>query len=97
MPYTILDIADKENVTIEEIRVPFQKNEYIDSLMKSEQYVEANVWSKLIVKELRTCREHVSFFIKFAEEYATEIGDSRRPFSVSTWEKAFEIWEESNI
>ncbi len=22
-----------------------------------------------------------------------EIGDDRRPFTVSTWEKAFELWE----
>lgn len=33
------------------------------------------------------------FFLECVEKYATEIGDTRQPFSVPTWEKAFELWK----
>ncbi len=34
------------------------------------------------------------FFLNYVENYAGEIGDTKRPYSVSTWEKAFELWQE---
>lgn len=95
VPYTILDISDKENVHVEERRVPFDKKEYINSFIKSRQFEEVNVWSKIIIKELRTCREHLFFFLRYVEEYANRIGDNQRPFSVETWERGFELWEKS--
>ena len=93
MPYTILDISNGDNVIVEERRVPFNMDEYIETLRQSEQFVKANVWSKVIIRELKTKREHLFFFLRFAEKYAAEIGDDRRPFSVSTWENAYELWE----
>ena len=95
IPYTILDISNSDHLIVEERRVPFPFNmdEYIETIQKSEQYAKANVWSKVIIKELRTKREHLFFFLRFVEKYAAEIGDDRRPFSVSTWEKAYELWE----
>ena len=92
VPYTVLSIADDGTVSIEEIRVPFDKQGYAEVLRNSEQYTEATVWTKVITKEwLKTC-EHMKFFLEFTEQYARKIGDIRRPFSVETWEKAYEIW-----
>lgn len=94
MPYTILDISDSGNIQVEERRVPFDKEEYIDFLLESEQFDKARVWTKIIAKELKTNREQITFFLKYVEDYATEIGDKQRPFSVSTWERAFALCEE---
>lgn len=94
VPYTLLDISSEGKIEIQERRVPFSKGEYLDVFLQSEQFEKANVWSKVIVKELKTNREHLSFFLWFAEEYAQKIGDGARPFSVSTWERAFELWQQ---
>ncbi len=89
MPYTLLDISDNGAIGVEERRVPFDKENYIDLLLKSQQFANARVWTKIVAKELKTNREQITFFLKYVEEYATEIEDPQRPFSVSTWEQAF--------
>mgnify|MGYP003297066321 CR=1 FL=1 len=94
IPYTIVDLSDADNILIEEIRVPVDKKEYLDNIIQSEQFLKANVWSKVIMKELSTSREHLTFFLRFVEEYAIQIGDTKRPYSVKTWEKAYELWDE---
>lgn len=91
-PYTILDISDTGNIVVEEKRISFDIEEYIDILTNSDQFVKANVWSNIIIHELRTAREHLSYFLNFAEKYAEKIGDKRRPFMLDTWEKAYELW-----
>ena len=96
IPYTLLDISDKGDITLTERRIPFSMEDYIEkTILKSEQYVKANVWTKVIQKELKTAREHLAFFLRFTEKYANEIKDTRRPYALETWEKAFELWEES--
>jgi len=82
---------------VEERRVDFRKEEYISFLLQSEQFVQANVWSQIIIEELRTGREHMFYFLEFVEKYAMEIGDARRPFSVPTWEKAFALWKNQGV
>lgn len=93
IPYTILDISDDGTVVVEERRIPFDVDEYIEVLRHSDQFVKANVWSKVIIKELKTRREYMFSFLEFAEEYAVQTGDVQRPFSVPTWEKAYELWK----
>lgn len=93
IPYTLLDVSKNGKITVEERRVSFDTEKHIALLMQSEQYKEANVWSRIIVKELRTNREHMTFFLRFIWKYAEKIGDERRPFVVETWEKAFALWE----
>lgn len=78
---------------MEERRVAFDTEAYLEAFCKSGQYENANVWSRGIVRELRTCREQMNFFLQFVEEYAQKIGDSRRPFALSTWKQAFAEWE----
>ena len=95
IPYTILDISDVGNILVKEKRILFDMKKYIDVFMKSDQFVKANVWSKVIIQELRTAREHLFYFLKFVEEYADKMNDKRRPFMLDTWEKAYELWSEN--
>lgn len=94
LPYTILDI-ENGLVGIEQIRVGFDLAAYAKTLEDSTQFKEANVWTKVIMKELSSSREKITFFIDYVNRYAEKIGDERRPFAVDTWEAAYEKWEES--
>ena len=93
VPYTVMEISDEGQVTIEEKRVPFDKDRYISEMKQTTQYREANVWSRVIIMEQATALEHMYFFLKFAEQYAKEQGDERRPIAIDTWEGAFKAWE----
>ncbi len=93
-PYTVLEIAEDGKVRIEEIRVPFDRTAYMNAFMQTGQFREANVWSRVIMRELDNAQEHIWFFLAFAEQYARKTGDERRPFAVDTWEKAYALWEQ---
>ena len=93
VPYTVLTITGDGETDVEEIRIPFPMKPYVEELRKTTQYAEANVWTKVIIEELLTAREHLYYFLQFAEKYANEIGDERRPFAVETWEGAYKAWE----
>ena len=95
IPYTILEIADDGRVEVEEKRIPFDKAAYIRDLTRTAQFREANVWSRVIIRELSLAREHVYYFLSFTDQYAKSIGDSRRPFAPDTWEQAYEAWSRS--
>ena len=97
VPYSIITISAKGETSVEEIRIPFPMLPYVEELKKTTQYAEANVWTKVIIKELLTSREHLYYFLDFAEKYAEDIGDDRRPFSIETWEGAYKAWEEQII
>lgn len=77
---------------MEEKRIPFDMDGYINILVNSDQFLKANVWSKIVIEELRTSREHMFFFLRFVEQYAEKIGDMRRPFVLDTWENAYKLW-----
>lgn len=95
MPYAILEITDDGKVNFEECRVPFATEEYIEELKKTTQYTEANVWSRVIIKELLSAEEHLMYFLQFVEKFANIINDDKRPYAVETWEKAFDIWDKA--
>ncbi|MCR5324096.1 MAG: metallophosphatase family protein [Lachnospiraceae bacterium] len=97
VPYTILEIGDEGRISYEEKRVPFDKDSYISEVMLTSQFTEANVWTKVIIREQTTALEHMYFFLKFVEQYAKDIGDDIRPYSVETWERAFEKWNAVNV
>lgn len=92
VPYTVLEITESGRVDIGERRVPFDREAYISELLRSGQFREARVWSLLIAREVASAREHVYYFLQFAERYARETGDERRPYAADTWEKAYETW-----
>ena len=93
IPYTVLEITETGQVKIEAKRVPFDKAAYSSAVIRSGQYREANVWSRVILREWETAVEHMHFFLAFAEQYARDIGDDRRPYAPDTWERAFEKWD----
>jgi predicted phosphodiesterase len=93
-PYTILNI-ENDKIDIDERHVPFDKEAVIQELKSSELYRQATVWSNVIISELRTCREHAQFFLKYAEKYANSIDDNVRPYSLETWENAYKSWKQS--
>ena len=95
VPYTVLSVSEGGTVGVEEVRVPFDKPGYAEILRNSEQFREANVWTKVVIKEWLKTHEHMTFFLEFVERYAQETGDTGRPFSVETWEKAYGIWDQS--
>lgn len=97
VPYTILEITDDGHVIIDERRLPFDKAKYVSAVKKSTQYREANVWTQVIHREQTTALEQMYYFLVFVEQYANDIGDDRRPYSVETWEKAFEIWNRQQV
>lgn len=92
IPYSIITISAEGEVSVEQIRIPFNMERYAESIKRSDQYKCANVWSKIIIKELLTSREHLTFFLRYVKAYAERIGDERRPFSLETWETAYEKW-----
>ena len=94
IPYSIMTVLDDATVEVEEIRISFNKAAYVEELKKTTQYNEARVWTEVIIRELLTAREHLTFFLQFVNEYAKSIGDARRPFSVETWEQAYEAWKQ---
>ncbi|MCR5250089.1 MAG: metallophosphatase family protein [Lachnospiraceae bacterium] len=93
MPYTILEIGGDGQISFEEKRVLFDKKNYIHSLRQSSQYREANIWSRVIMEELTTAREHMYYFLSFVKQHAEKIGDERRPYVLETWESAYENWK----
>ena len=95
IPYTILEIADNGRISVEEKRIPFDKAAYIRTLTQTGQFREATVWTQVIMKELSKAREHIYYFLTFADRYAKRIGDDRRPFAADTWEQAYEAWNRS--
>ena len=92
VPYTMIDIAESRTVQVNEIRVPFDKQQYAELLKTTSQFSEANIWSRVILRELLTAREHMTFFLQHAEQYARKIGDPERPYTLDTWEKAYADW-----
>ena len=97
VPYTILEIADGGEVTVLEKRVPFDKAAYIEKIKETGQFREANIWSRVIFRELSEATEQLHFFLAHVDRYAREIGDDRRPFAVETWEKGYDSWAKSLI
>ena len=92
IPYTVLEISESGQVNIGEKRIPFDKAAYVRKFVQTGQFREANVWSRVILREWAFAREHIHYFLAFTEQYAKDIGDDRRPYALDTWEKAFEIW-----
>ncbi|MBO5500704.1 MAG: metallophosphoesterase family protein [Clostridia bacterium] len=97
IPYAILEIAPDGRITEELRRVPLDIEQPIGLLASSDLALHAPVWGRLIEEEMRTGLEKVSFFIHFAETYAQRTGDVRRPFTVDTWEAAYQEWKAERL
>ena len=91
-PYTLIE-ADEKGITIDERRIPYNMDDFIKKFKESDQYKKVPVWSNIRIRELQARREHLYFFLKYAEEYAERTGDPVRPFTRKTWEAAYKEWE----
>ena len=69
----------------------------IEKIKETGQFREANIWSRVIFRELSEATEQLHFFLAHVDRYAREIGDDRRPFAVETWEKGYDSWAKSLI
>lgn len=95
-PYSILEIRNGA-VTITERRVRYDRSGLIRRFRTSDLYQKAEVWSRVIIKELETSYKQAIFFLQFAGEYADRIQDLVRPFSQQTWSEAFRLWSEHPV
>ena len=93
-PYTLLTVENGV-ASVEERRVKYDVHELIAQVKATSQYREAHIWSEVIFREWRTCREKVGFFLEFVGKYACSIGDTRRPFAKDTWCAAYEEWKKT--
>lgn len=94
-PYTLVTI-ENGMATVEERRVKYDVYELINSVKATDQYKEAYVWSEIIFREWIHSRERLCHFLQYAEMYANEIGDKRRPFAKDTWTAAFSAMNEKH-
>jgi len=90
-PYTLLTV-ENGRWTVEERRIGYDREALIESIRRSEQYRAARIWCEIIFSEWRACREHVIYVLDHIEQYARQIGDTRRPFMPGTWEDGYEHW-----
>ena len=91
-PYTLLTVEDGRCI-VEERRIPYDPKPLIEQIRQMEQYKAAPVWTNLVFLDWSTCSEHMVYFLRYAEAYASRIGDIRRPFMPDTFQAAFEAWE----
>jgi predicted phosphodiesterase len=91
-PYTLLWWEDGWQV--EERRVSYDHEETIRVLRTSPLYGEAAIWSEVIAGGLRHSREITYTFLEHIARYASEIGDTTRPYTKETWVAAYETWRE---
>lgn len=94
VPYTILELNGND-ISIDERHVPFDRSALIKSFKNSLLYKQASVTSDFTIQQLITGREHLIFFLEYAEKYAQQNGDHDRPFSLVTWENAYKSWKEN--
>ncbi len=90
--YTLLTI-ENGRYTVEERRIPMDLDAMIARVKASPQYGAARIWSELLFTAWRTSRESIAKFLRFADAYATQIGDPVRPLTKDTWNRAYTAWK----
>lgn len=83
--YSILEITDN-GWHVEELRIPYDLEETIKQFRQSDLYSFARVWCEILIKHLETGRPHGGYFLNFIRGYAD------KPYSLETWERAYELW-----
>ena len=83
-PYTLMSIKENQ-VQINERRVPYDMDKLVTDFQKSSLFETAPVWSSIILREMATGFEDVQFFLQFVNDYAKNINDNIRPFTIKTW------------
>lgn len=92
-PYTILDIRGDETI-VDEIRVEYNIDEAIKGLQESVLYDKARDWSRIVIGELKSARDEVSFFFNHLALVSQECGEDSWPVSTFVWKEAVSRWED---
>jgi len=94
-PYTLLD-DDAGDWRAEERRVPYDTQGAIRSLLNSRLYDQAEVWSRIMVKDLQSAADHIYRFFEHARQLALERGLPDNPYPNSLFQEAGETfpWDE---
>ena len=76
------------------VRLRLQRRQRASQKAHPEQQLVAGMLQHLFPQLLHL--KQILFFLKFVEDYAVSIDDTIRPYSVDTWEKAYELWSNTN-
>ncbi|MBH1940912.1 metallophosphoesterase family protein [Mobilitalea sibirica] len=93
--YTIVDIIDSK-ITIEERRVAYDIDRLVKEIKSSELYECAKGWCDIIIGELNTGRDDITFFFHHAWEVARELQNTAWPFDNDIWAEAVRSWFEES-
>jgi len=92
--YTILEHEAGYWKTIER-RVLYDTEAAVQALVDSELYAQAEIWSKIMIQQLRTGNNIINPFLHHAQGLAREQGCPAHPISNELWREAaatFEGW-----
>lgn len=89
--YTIVDIINGK-VTIEERRVVYDIDNLIKQIKSSALYECSKGWCDIIIDELSTARDDISFFFSHAWEVANKLQNTAWPFDNEIWAEAVRSW-----
>jgi len=93
-PYTILEQSNGDWRIIER-RVPYDTEAAIQALRSSELFAQADIWSRIMIQQLRTGGDLINHFLRYAQGLARERGRPVHPISNDLWREAaatFELW-----
>ena len=98
-PYTIIEDG-ADGWGIEERRAPYDVETVIDCLKKSELYSQAEIWSRIMICQLRAAGDYIGSFLGHVEQTANNRNYAPRPVSNDIWRKAadtfgvLDIWND---
>jgi predicted phosphodiesterase len=95
-PYTMLELT-VNGWRVEERRVPYDVDGVIKTLMSSVLYKNAEIWSRIMIKQLRTGRDYISRFLCHVEALAQEKSFPTRPVSNKIWREAADSFASMDI
>jgi putative phosphoesterase len=89
--YTIMDIKDNR-ISVMERRVDYDIDQLITSVKSSELYNEAKGWCDIILNEIYTAKDNVTFFFDHACEIAKNVKNETWPLDNKIWKEAIKSW-----
>jgi len=95
-PYTILaQSGDRWQVT--ERRVPYDAEATIGTLRSSSLFAQAEIWSRIMIKQLRAGGDYITHFLRHAQALALERKCPTHPINNEIWRDAAATFERVNL
>lgn len=95
-PYTIIQ-RDETGWKVSEHRVEYDIEEAVSGLVASSLFREAEIWSRIMIRQLRTGRDYISRFLNHAVILANTLEQPINPVSNEIWRKAADTYEMMDI